>query len=289
MIKGFLGKKIGMSQVFREDGILVAVTVLEAGPCVVTQIKTQEHDGYEAVQLGFGEVKRRNKPMAGHYKTSRLCRHIKEVGADDVNEFQVGQNLTVDVFKPGEFVDVTGRTKGRGFAGVMKRHGFAGGPRTHGQSDRARAPGSIGGGTTPGKVYKGMKMAGHMGNRRVTVKGLEVIQIDLDRNLLLLKGGIPGGPNGLLEIRRSTKPPVSPAPLIKGRLDQAEAQDEPVAEDVLDQELVQDAVAEEQLDQEAEVQEAVAENTTEDTTGDTGEEEPVEATETPESSTEETE
>ena len=150
MIQGFLGKKVGMSQVFRQDGIVVPVTVIEAGPCVVTQIKTQDNDGYEAVQLGFGEVKRRNKPMAGHYKNSRMCRHLKEVPADDISEFQVGQNLTVDVFQPGEFVDVIGRSKGRGFAGVMKRHGFSGGPQTHGQSDRARAPGSIGGGTTPG-------------------------------------------------------------------------------------------------------------------------------------------
>ena len=205
MIKGFLGKKIGMSQVFREDGILVAVTVLEAGPCVVTQIKTQEHDGYEAVQLGFGEVKRRNKPMAGHYKTSRLCRHIKEVGADDVNEFQVGQNLTVDVFKPGEFVDVTGRTKGRGFAGVMKRHGFAGGPRTHGQSDRARAPGSIGGGTTPGKVYKGMKMAGHMGDVRATGQNLEVIVTDAERGLVLVKGAVPGAKGGYVYVSDAKK------------------------------------------------------------------------------------
>ncbi|PKB78459.1 MAG: 50S ribosomal protein L3 [SAR202 cluster bacterium Io17-Chloro-G9] len=283
MIKGFLGKKVGMSQVFREDGILVPVSVIEAGPCVVTQIKTQENDGYEAVQLGFGEVKRRNKPMAGHYRNSRLCRHLREVQADDVGEFQVGENLTVAVFQAGEFVDVIGRTKGRGFAGVMKRHGFAGGPRTHGQSDRARAPGSIGGGTTPGKVFKGLKMPGHMGNRRVTVKGLEVIQVDPDRNLLLLKGGVPGGPNGLLEIRRSTKPAVSPPPLIRGQTQQALAVDETVAEEVLDQDLV----AEEQLEQQAEAEDAVVEETTE-------EEPEVQEAETmdsqpPETSTEESE
>ena len=148
MIKSFLGKKIGMSQVFREDGIVVPVTLVEAGPCVVTQIKTQDTDGYEALQLGFGEVKRRNKPMGGHFRGSRLSRYVKEVKVDDINQFQVGQSLTVDVFQPGERVDIIGRSKGRGFAGVMKRHGFGGGPRTHGQSDRARAPGSIGGGTT---------------------------------------------------------------------------------------------------------------------------------------------
>ena len=189
------------------------MTVVEAGPCVVTQIKTQESDGYEAIQLGFGETKRRNKPMTGHFANSRLSRYIKEVKTDNIDEYQVGQSLTVDVFQPGEFVDVIGKSKGRGFAGVMKRHGFGGGPRTHGQSDRARAPGSIGGGTTPGKVFKGMKMAGHMGNRRITVKGIEIIYVDVERNLLLLKGGIPGSVNWLLELRRSVKPSVEPAAL----------------------------------------------------------------------------
>ena len=214
MIQGFLGKKVGMSQVFRVDGIVVPVTVVQAGPCVVTQVKTKDTDGYEAIQLGFGDVKKRNKPMAGHFNKSLLSRYVKEVRADDIGEFEVGQRLTVDVFQPGEFVDVTGKSKGRGFAGVMKRHGFAGGPRTHGQSDRARAPGSIGGGTTPGKVYKGMKMPGHMGNRRITVKGIQVIHVDVERNLLLLKGGLPGSVNWLLEINRSVKPAVEPMPLM---------------------------------------------------------------------------
>ena len=192
-----------MTQVFRDDGRVVPVTVVEAGPCMVTQIKTKETDGYEALQLGFGETKRLNKAEAGHLKNSQHSRYLREVQADDVSEFHVGQTLSVDIFEPGELLDVTARSKGRGFAGVMKRHGFKGGPRTHGQSDRARAPGSIGGGTTPGKVYKGMKMAGHMGNRRITVKGLEVIRVDTDRNLLMLKGGVPGAPNGLLQFRRS--------------------------------------------------------------------------------------
>jgi large subunit ribosomal protein L3 len=209
MIRGFLGRKIGMTQVFRDDGRVVPVTVIEAGPCVVTQIKTRESDGYEAVQLGFGEAKRLNKPNAGHLKNSQHSRYLREVQADDVSEFNVGQTIAVDIFEPGDLVDVIGRSKGRGFAGVMKRHGFHGGPRTHGQSDRARAPGSIGGGTTPGKVFKGLKMAGHMGNRRITVKGLEVISIDPDRNLLFIKGGVPGAPNGLLQFRRSRKPRVS--------------------------------------------------------------------------------
>ncbi len=203
MIQGFKGKKIGMTQIFREDGRVVPVTVIQAGPCVVTQVKTKETDGYEAVQLGFGEVKRRNKPLSGHLKNSRLSRYLREVTADDTSEYEVGQTIGVDIFQAGEKVDIIGRSKGRGFAGVMKRWGFAGGPRTHGQSDRARAPGSIGGGTTPGRVYKGMKMGGHMGNRRVTVKGLEIVEVDTERNLLLVKGGIPGAPNSLVQIRRA--------------------------------------------------------------------------------------
>ncbi len=205
MLQTFLGKKIGMSQVFLDDGTMAPVTVIEAGPCLVTQIKTVERDGYEAVQLGFGVLKRPNKPMRGHMKDIQACRYLREVKADDVNEHQVGQTISVGMFQPGDIVDVIGRSKGRGFAGTMKRHGFAGGPRTHGQSDRARAPGSIGGGTTPGKVFKGMKMAGHMGNRRVTTKGLKVVRVDEERNLLLLKGGVPGATMGLLQIRRTGK------------------------------------------------------------------------------------
>ena len=204
MLQGFLGKKIGMTQIFREDGRVVPVTVIQAGPCVVTQVKTKETDGYEAVQLGFGDVKRRNKPESGHLKNSRLSQYLREVGTDDTSEFEVGQAIGVDIFEAGEKVDVIGTSKGRGFAGVMKRWNFGGGPRTHGQSDRARAPGSIGGGTTPGKVYKGLKMGGHMGNRRITVKGLEIIEIDTERNLLLVKGGIPGATNSLVQIRRAS-------------------------------------------------------------------------------------
>ena len=203
MLQGFLGKKIGMTQIFREDGRVVPVTVIEAGPCVVTQVKTKETDGYEAVQLGYGDVKRRNKPQAGHLKNSRLSRYLREVATNDTSEFAVGQTIGVDIFEAGEKVDIIGTSKGRGFAGVMKRWNFGGGPRTHGQSDRARAPGSIGGGTTPGKVYKGLKMGGHMGNRRITVKALEIIQIDAERNLLMIKGGIPGATNSLIQIRRN--------------------------------------------------------------------------------------
>ena len=202
MLQGFLGKKIGMTQIFREDGRVVPVTVIEAGPCVVTQVKTLQTDGYEAIQLGFGDVKRRNKPQAGHLKNSKLSRYLREVSTDDTSEFEVWQTIGADIFEAGEKIDVIGKSKGRGFAGTMKRWNFGGGPRTHGQSDRARAPGSIGGGTTPGKVYKGLKMAGHMGNRRITVKGLEIVEVDTDRNLLLVKGGIPGATNSLVQIRR---------------------------------------------------------------------------------------
>ena len=202
MLQGFLGKKIGMTQLFREDGRVVPVTVIEAGPCVVTQVKTKETDGYEAIQLGYGDVKRRNKPEAGHLKDSRLSRYLREVTTDDTSEFTVGQTIGVDIFQAGEKIDVIGKSKGRGFAGTMKRWDFGGGPRTHGQSDRARAPGSIGGGTTPGKVYKGLKMSGHMGNRRITVKGLEIVEIDAERNLLMIKGGIPGATNSLVQNRR---------------------------------------------------------------------------------------
>ena len=205
MLRGYLGKKVGMSRIFREDGRVVPVTMIQAGPCSVTQIKTSDTDGYQAVQLGFDPAKKLNKPETGHLKGGPAVRHLREVKADDVGEFELGQQISVDIFEPGELVDVIGKSKGRGFAGVMKRHGFGGGPRTHGQSDRARAPGSIGGGTTPGKVFKGLKMAGHMGNSRVTVKNLEVVQVDPERNLLFLKGGVPGAPNGLLMIRRTGK------------------------------------------------------------------------------------
>ncbi|MEE2881668.1 MAG: 50S ribosomal protein L3 [Chloroflexota bacterium] len=202
MLRGFLGKKIGMSQVFRDNGEVVPVTVIQAGPCAVTQIKNQKTDGYNAIQLGFGAAKNLNKPERGHLKNNEPVKHLREVKTDSLDEYSVGQQISVEIFEVGEKIDVIGTTKGRGFAGTMKRHGFHGGPKTHGQSDRARAPGSIGGGTTPGKVYKGLKMAGHMGNERVTIKNLEILQIDQDRNLLVVKGGVPGAPNGLLIIRR---------------------------------------------------------------------------------------
>ncbi len=204
VVQGILGKKIGMTQVFREDGRVESVTAIQAGPCTVTQVKTKVKDGYEAVQLGFEEVKDLNTPEKGHLKrVEGLFRHLREFEAADLSEVQVGQRLGVSLFQPGDIVNVTGTSKGRGFAGGVKRHGFAGGPKTHGQSDRHRAPGSIGATTSPGKVWKGMKMAGHMGNARVTVKHLEVVTTDVERNLLMVKGAVPGGRNGLLMILKA--------------------------------------------------------------------------------------
>ena len=198
-----LGKKIGMSQIFRDDGRVVPVTLVEAGPCIITQIKTNKVDGYEAVQMGFGQAKQVNKPMRGHLGRTGLFRYLRELPVDDLEGLQLGQQVNVELFQPGEKVDVIGISKGRGFQGVMKRHGFHGGPRTHGQSDRARAPGSIGANTYPGRVFKGKKMAGHMGNVRVTTKNLEVVEVDPERHILLLKGGVPGAPNSLITIRKT--------------------------------------------------------------------------------------
>ena len=198
-----MGKKVGMTQVFHQDGWVVPVTVIRAGPCTVIQLRSMTTDGYEAAQLGFQEAKRLNKPLRGHLKENGFARYLREFPVEELEPLQVGQRITVEMFQPGERVDVVGTSKGRGFQGVMKRHGFAGGPRTHGQSDRARAPGSIGGGTTPGRVFKGKPMAGHMGNVRVTAKNLEVVQVDPERNLLLVRGSVPGTPNGLLMIRKT--------------------------------------------------------------------------------------
>lgn len=204
-VEGLLGKKIGMTQVYREDGTIVPVSVVEAGPNHVTQVRTVARDGYEAVQLGFGDVRRLNQPERGHLKRLPLLRHLREMAVKGGEAFQVGQKIDASMFKPGDLVDVTGVSLGKGFAGVVKRHHFAGGPRTHGQSDRHRAPGSVGAGTTPGRVLKGMRMAGHMGAQRVTVQNLEVVQVDPARNLLLIKGAVPGTRKGLLMIKKSVK------------------------------------------------------------------------------------
>ncbi len=204
MTQGIIGKKLGMTQVFGEDGREAAVTAIEAGPCTVIQMKTAEKDGYRAAQLGFGAAKRLKSPEKGHLKQLGEFRYLRELRLEDAGEeMETGQKVDVSLFQAGDLVDITGWSKGKGFAGVVKRHGFAGGPKTHGQSDRHRAPGSIGASASPGRVFKGLKMAGHMGDRRVTVRHLEVYQADPARNLLLVKGAVPGGKNGLLLIRKS--------------------------------------------------------------------------------------
>ncbi len=208
-MKGILGKKVGMTQIFDERGNVIPVTVIEAGPCFVTQVKTKERDGYQAIQLGFEEVKpkRLTKAQLGHLQKRGLppLRHLREIRVDDVSGYEEGQKIRVSIFDVGDLVDVTGISKGRGFAGVVKRHGFKGGPKTHGQSDRHRAPGSIGQTTTPGRVYKGKRMAGHMGNERVTVQNLRVVLVDPERNLLAVKGAVPGARNSLLIIKEAVK------------------------------------------------------------------------------------
>ncbi|HNP72114.1 MAG TPA: 50S ribosomal protein L3 [Kouleothrix sp.] len=207
-MEGLLGRKIGMTQVFSAAGEAIPVTVIEVGPCVVTQVRNKDRDGYEAVQIGFGEAKSKSltKPEQGHLaKAGRLVRYLREFRADNIAEHEVGQVLTVDVFQPGQVIDVTGTSKGRGFQGVVKRHNFRGGPKTHGQSDRWRAPGSIGAGTDPGRVWKGTRMAGRMGNRRVTVQNLQVVEVVSDKHILLVKGSVPGAKNSLLMVRRAVK------------------------------------------------------------------------------------
>jgi len=191
-----------MTQLFQDDGEVV-VTAIEAGPCFVIQVKTEAKDGYNAVQLGFGEAKALSSPKKGHLKEIGQLKHLREFQVDDVKSVQVGQKVDADMFKPGDLINVIGISKGKGFAGVVKRHHFAGGPKTHGQSDRHRAPGSIGATTSPGRVFKGLRMAGHMGDRRVTQRNLKVLNVDLARHLLLVRGAVPGARKGLLLIEKS--------------------------------------------------------------------------------------
>jgi large subunit ribosomal protein L3 len=208
MVKGLIGKKIGMTQIFDEDGLAIPVTVIEAGPCYVTQVRLPEHDGYSAVQLGFKEVKpkRLTGGQLGHLKRNNLppLRVLREfrVKTPDVQE---GDQVTVAVFAVGERVDVVGTSKGKGFAGAVKRYHFKGGPRTHGQSDRERGPGSRGSGTTPGRVYKGARGPGHMGNDRVTSQGLKVVLVDVERNLIGVMGSVPGARGGVVMVQEARK------------------------------------------------------------------------------------
>jgi large subunit ribosomal protein L3 len=207
--KGLLGTKLGMTQTFDENARVVPVTVVQAGPCTVTQVKSPERDGYAAVQLAFGEVKRGRvtKPRAGHFAKAGVepRRHLVELRTADAADYAPGQELTVDVFAPGDRVDVVGVSKGKGFAGVMKRHGFKGLGASHGTERKHRSPGSVGACATPARIFKGMRMAGHMGHERVTVLNLEVVRVDPERNLLLVKGAVPGPKRGLVMLRSSVK------------------------------------------------------------------------------------
>ena len=200
---GLIGRKVGMTQVFQPDGTMVAVSVVELKPNTVTRLRTGDRDGYTAVQLGAGERKKLTKPLAGQLKDLPRVRYIREFRLDSVDDFNVGQQIAVgDIFAEGDLVHVTGVSKGRGFAGTVKRHNFSRGPKTHG-SDNYRKPGSIGPGTTPGRVYKGLKMGGHMGHDRVTMKKLRVIRVDAERNLILVKGSVPGAPGALTFVKKA--------------------------------------------------------------------------------------
>ncbi len=203
MTIGLIGRKVGMTQVFQEDGTMVAVSVLSIEPNVVTRLRTPDRDGYTAVQIGTEVSKKLNKPDTGQLKDLPKVATIREFRVDSVDDLAVGQSIALaDMFTVGDLVDVTGISKGKGFAGHIKRHNFHRGPTTHG-SDHHRAPGSIGPGTTPGRVYRGLKMAGHMGDERVTIKKVRVVRADLDRNLLLVKGSLPGARGGLIIVKKA--------------------------------------------------------------------------------------
>ena len=205
-MRGLIGKKIGMTQIFNDGGQSIPVTVVEGGPCVVTQVKTHASDGYDAIQVGYGErkVKHPNKALNGHFEKAKT--DVKRVLAEFVPvpdyEYKMGQEFGVSLFKEGEYVDVAGTTKGKGFSGVMKRHGFKGGPKTHGQREHPRSAGSIGQASDPSRVFKGMKMAGQYGNKRMTVRNLEVVSVDSEKNQILLKGAVPGAKNGIIFITK---------------------------------------------------------------------------------------
>jgi large subunit ribosomal protein L3 len=212
LMKELIGTKIGMTQVYGNDGRAIPVSVIEAGPCRIVAIKTTEKDGYEAVQMGYGEKRKNlfNKPELGHFKKAGLepMRYLREIrGQEEINfeDINIGDEVKVDIFKKGEIVDVTGISKGLGFQGVMRRHGFSGAQATHGQSDRERAPGSIGQSSYPSRVFKGMKMPGKMGKDKVTVLNLKVVQVIEDQNLILISGAIPGKKGTLIKIRKSNR------------------------------------------------------------------------------------
>ena len=208
MKKGIIGKKLGMTQIFDEKGNVVPVTVIEAGPCVVAQVKTAETDGYNAIQLGYGEVKAKhiNKPQTGHFAKSKLenKKHLREFRLEDISNFKVGDEVKADIFATGEKVDIQGTSKGKGFQGVIKRHGQHRGPMGHG-SMYHRRPGSMGPTSTPGRVFKGKKLPGHMGSVTVTIQNLDIVAVDMDKNVILVKGSVPGAKGAILKIKSAVK------------------------------------------------------------------------------------
>jgi large subunit ribosomal protein L3 len=208
--KGILGTKLGMTEIFTQDSRAVPVTVIQAGPCVVTQVKTPDSDGYSAVQLAYAEARKgkTNRPSTGHFEKAGIkkpLRHLVELRTDDASSYQPGQEIKVDIFEPGERTDVVGVSKGKGFSGTMKRHGFAGLGGSHGTERKHRSPGSVGAASTPSRVFRGTRMAGQLGNTRTTVLNLEVVEADAERNLLLLKGAVPGPTGGLVMVRSAVK------------------------------------------------------------------------------------
>ena len=208
MKKGIIGRKIGMTQIFDEKGNVIPVTVIEAGPCVVAQVKTVETDGYNSIQLGFGDVKDKhiNKPEAGHFAKAKLAnkKHLREFRVENVENYKVGDEVKADVFEAGEKVDIQGITKGKGFQGVIKRHGQSRGPMGHG-SMYHRRPGSMGATSTPGRVFKGKKLPGHMGRVTVTIQNLDVVRVDMDKNVILVKGSVPGPKGAILKVKSAVK------------------------------------------------------------------------------------
>ena len=208
MKKGLIGKKIGMTQIFNEEGKVIPVTVIEAGPCVVSQVKTEETDGYNSIQLGFGAIKESkvNKPERGHFTKANIApaRYLREFRVDSIEDVKVGDELKADIFMAGDKIDIQGTSKGKGFQGVIKRHGQHRGPMGHG-SMYHRRPGSMGSTSTPGRVFKGKKLPGHMGAEAVTIQNLEVIKVDLDKNIILVKGSVPGAKGSILKIKSSVK------------------------------------------------------------------------------------
>ena len=255
-MKGIIGKKIGMTQTFSEKGEVQPVTLVQAGPCVITQIKTQSNDGYNAIQIGYETLKKANKPTSGHLQRTGNFKYLREIRVEELDELQVGQLLNVQMFSVGEIIRVTANSKGRGFAGGMKRHGFHGGPKTHGQSDRWRAPGSVGAGSTPGRVFKGKRMAGHYGNETITTKGLEVVSVDTENNILSIKGAVPGARDTLVMVAGDGNIPIyieEPEPInevveevVEEITEEAEATNEAV------EEVVEEATEEAEPTNEAE-------------------------------------